>query len=113
VCKQGVTAERRAEFRDWTHAQMRERGLEVAAFTCRRGDAFIWHSGLVHGGSPIDNADQTRRSFVVHYCTAEHKTSRTAGMRVRDGEGWRRDARSTDTVIESADARGLENPLRD
>ena len=34
-------------------------------------------------------------------------------MRVRDGEGWRRDARSTDTVIESADARGLENPLRD
>ena len=112
VCKQGVSAERRAEFRGWTHAQMEERGLEVAAFTCKRGEAFIWHAGLVHGGSPIDNAEQTRRSFVVHYCTAANKTSRTAGMRVREGDGWRRAARSTDTVVEGDNTRGLENPLR-
>jgi phytanoyl-CoA hydroxylase len=112
VCNQGVTPERRAEFRDWTQAQMRERGLEVAPFTCRRGDAFIWHAGLVHGGTPIENPAKTRRSFVVHYCTAAHKTSRTAGMRVRDGDGWRRAARTTETVIQSENARGLENPLR-
>jgi ectoine hydroxylase-related dioxygenase (phytanoyl-CoA dioxygenase family) len=112
VCGQGVSAERRAEFRDWTHAQMRERGLEVQAFTARRGDVFIWHAGLVHGGTPIENASRTRRSFVVHYCTAAHKTSRTARMRVRDGDDWRREARTTERVIEGDDARGLENPLR-
>ena len=38
---------------------IRERELEVLPFTCRRGDAFIWHAGLVHGGSPIE--DRTRR----------------------------------------------------
>ena len=112
VCNQGVTPERRAEFRDWTQAQLRERGLEVAPFTCRRGDAFIWHAGLVHGGTPIENPAKTRRSFVVHYCTAAHKTSRTAGMRVREGDGWRRAARTTETVIQGENARGLENPLR-
>ena len=112
VCNQGVSPERRAEFRDWTQAQMRERGLEVAPFTCRRGDAFIWHAGLVHGGTPIENPAKTRRSFVVHYCTAAHKTSRTAGMRVREGDGWRRAARTTETVIQGENARGLENPLR-
>ncbi len=112
VCSQGVSPERRAEFRDWTHAQMRERGLEVKPFTCGRGEAFIWHAGLVHGGTPIENPSRTRRSFVVHYCTAAHKTSRTAGMRVRDGDGWRRAARTTETVIEGDHARGLENPLR-
>lgn len=112
VCNQGVTPERRAEFRDWTHAQMRERGLEVAPFTCRRGDAFIWHAGLLHGGTPIENAGKTRRSFVVHYCTAAHKTSRTAGMRVRTDDDWRRAARTTETVIQGDNTRGLENPLR-
>jgi hypothetical protein len=113
VCGQAVSPERRAEFRDWTQAQMRERGLAVEPFTARRGDVFIWHAGLVHGGTPIENASRTRRSFVVHYCTAAHKTSRTAGMRVRDGDGWRRAARTTEHVIEGDNTRGLENPLRD
>jgi ectoine hydroxylase-related dioxygenase (phytanoyl-CoA dioxygenase family) len=84
----------------------------VLPFTCRRGDAFIWHAGLVHGGTPIEDAGRTRRSFVVHYCTAANKKSRTAGMRVRDGEGWRRATRSTETVIEGDHTRGLDNPLR-
>jgi len=112
VCNQGVSAERRAEFRDWTHAQMRERGLEVMPFTCRRGDAFIWHAGLVHGGTPIENPDTTRRSFVVHYSTAANKTSRTAGMRVRDGDSWRRAQRSTEALLHNDHGRGLDNPLR-
>ena len=54
----------------------RREELEVQRFTCRRGDVFIWHAGLLHGGSPIDDAQQTRRSFVVHYCTAANKTAR-------------------------------------
>jgi hypothetical protein len=33
-------------------------------------------------------------------------------MRVREGDGWRRATRTTETVIQGENARGLENPLR-
>ena len=112
VCGQGIPPEKRKEHGDYTRSMLRERELEVQKFTCRRGDAFIWHAGLVHGGTPIEDAAQTRRSFVVHYCTAANKLSRTASMRVRDGDGWRRTSRSTETVIDRGHARGLDNPLR-
>ena len=112
VCGQRVPPEKRQEHGQWTRAMLRDQELEVLPFTCKRGDAFIWHGGLLHGGTPIDNPEQTRRSFVVHYCTAAHKSSRTASMRVREGEDWRRISRTTDTVIESDRGRGLDNPMR-
>ena len=112
VCGQKVGPAPRAEFAETTRTMIRERELEVLPFTCRRGDAFIWHAGLVHGGSPIEDRAKTRKSFVTHYCTAVNKTKRTASMRVRDGDGWRREFRNTETVIERGHARGLDNPLR-
>ena len=112
VCGQKVGPERREEFNEWKRTMLRERGVEATPFTGRRGDAFIWHGGLLHGGIPVENRKLTRKSFVVHYCTAGHYSSRTAGMRVRDGEGWRRETRSTQRVIESDHGRGLDNPLR-
>ena len=33
----------------------------------RKGQALIWAANLVHGGSPITDADATRRSLVVHH----------------------------------------------
>ena len=112
VCGQGVPTEKRKEHGEWTRAMIREHELEVLPFTCRRGDAFIWHAGLLHGGTPIADPARTRRSFVVHYCTAANKRTRTASMRVRDGDGWRRASRRTETVIEGDHSRGLDNPLR-
>ena len=112
VCGAKIPPAKRKEHGEWTRAMLREQELEVIPFTCRRGDVFIWHGGLVHGGTPIDDAGKTRRSFVVHYCTAAHKTSRTASMRVRDGERWRRTSRTTETVIEGDHERGLDNPFR-
>jgi hypothetical protein len=35
-----------------------------------KGDVFIWHPWLVHGGLPRVNRDLTRRSMVVHYIGA-------------------------------------------
>ncbi len=35
----------------------------------RKGDVLIWHGALAHGGSPILNPEQTRKSFVCHYST--------------------------------------------
>ena len=92
---------------------MRERGVEATPFTCRRGDAFIWHAGLVHGGTPIAEPDlTTRRASSCTTAPPRTKTSRTAGMRVRDGDGWRVRRARTQTVIERDHGRGLDNPLR-
>jgi hypothetical protein len=112
LCGHKASPAKRAEFAKTTQDAMRERGLETQAFTCRRGDAFIWHAGLVHGGSPIEDPSQTRRSFVTHYCTEANYHTRTAGMRVRDGDGWRRVTSTTERVIERDQQRGLDNPVR-
>jgi phytanoyl-CoA hydroxylase len=112
VCGQKVPKEQREAFEDWKRETIRARELDVEAFTCRRGDAFIWHAGLLHGGSRIGDRERTRKSFVVHYCTAANYASRGASMRVRDGDGWRREHRRTDTVLERVHGRGLDNPMR-
>lgn len=44
-------------------------GLERRTFLPRKGDVLIWHSALVHGGSPRSDPGRTRRSIVSHYST--------------------------------------------
>lgn len=45
-------------------------GLERVVFCPNKGDILIWHSALVHGGSPRNNLDLTRKSIVSHYSTS-------------------------------------------
>ncbi len=43
-------------------------GLKLEKFYPQKGDVLLWHSGLLHGGSPIINENATRYSVVTHYC---------------------------------------------
>jgi ectoine hydroxylase-related dioxygenase (phytanoyl-CoA dioxygenase family) len=43
--------------------------LPKEIFTAKKGDMFIWHANLIHGGEPMLNSTQTRKSMVVHYFT--------------------------------------------
>ena len=52
---------------DYIDVQLRLRGLREKTFLARKGDVFIWHSDLVHGGSPIRDSRRTRGSLVSHY----------------------------------------------
>jgi ectoine hydroxylase-related dioxygenase (phytanoyl-CoA dioxygenase family) len=52
---------------DYIDVQLRLRGLREKTFLARKGDVFIWHADLVHGGSPIKDARRTRASLVGHY----------------------------------------------
>jgi ectoine hydroxylase-related dioxygenase (phytanoyl-CoA dioxygenase family) len=36
-------------------------------FAAKKGDVFVWHADLVHGGNPVSRV-VTRKSIVTHYC---------------------------------------------
>jgi ectoine hydroxylase len=41
--------------------------LQPQTFLAKKGDVFIWHANLLHGGSAITNPALTRKSMVAHY----------------------------------------------
>ena len=68
VRRPSASPERVAE---WTRELTRTtEEMPVKELTCRRGETFIWHAGLMHGGKGILDRSATRKSFVVHYSTA-------------------------------------------
>jgi hypothetical protein len=113
---QDVPQHVRAGWRDHFRSQLADLGLEVQEFTCARGDTFIWHAGLLHGGRAVTNPASTRKSFVVHYSTAAHYTSRTLDMHVRSDAGgapaWKKVSGTTSDRIERNGCIGLDAPLR-
>lgn len=46
---------------------MASRGWKPVPFLAKKGDALIWSSNVIHGGSPIDRSGSTRWSQVTHY----------------------------------------------
>lgn len=48
-------------------AELERLNLSVNYFYAKRSDCLLWHSALVHGGSPVTAPRRTRLSFVVHY----------------------------------------------
>lgn len=47
-------------------------GLKKEVFLAKKGDIFIWHANLLHGGEPQNNKDLTRKSMVLHYFSTDH-----------------------------------------
>lgn len=54
-------------YQQYMDSEMKRRGLKSERFCPKKGDVFIWHSQLYHGGSPINRMDLTRKSLVTHY----------------------------------------------
>lgn len=46
---------------------IKAQSLSKKTFFAQKGDVFIWHANLLHGGSPVLNQARTRKSMVVHY----------------------------------------------
>jgi ectoine hydroxylase-related dioxygenase (phytanoyl-CoA dioxygenase family) len=55
------------QWSDYMAQQVESRGLEEQRFLARKGDLFIWHAYLLHGGSKIEEPGLTRHSLVTHY----------------------------------------------
>jgi ectoine hydroxylase-related dioxygenase (phytanoyl-CoA dioxygenase family) len=58
---------REAEFNAHILMQCRKLRLKKVVFLPKKGDMFVWHSALAHGGSPVRNRALTRKSLVSHY----------------------------------------------
>jgi ectoine hydroxylase len=67
-----VGNESNARYEDKIAEIIEQNNLQPATFLAKRGDVLIWHSNLIHGGSPIkgiptDGKPITRKSMVCHY----------------------------------------------
>ena len=49
-----------------------EASLKKQVFLARKGDVFIWHANLMHGGEPHIDKSMTRKSMVFHYFSQAH-----------------------------------------
>jgi phytanoyl-CoA hydroxylase len=51
--------------------KLADRQLKPEGFCPKKGDVFIWHAQLYHGGGKINDTALTRRSMVNHFWTYE------------------------------------------
>lgn len=52
----------------WIHEEAKLRQVSLRSFTPKKGDVFVWHAALAHGGAPVVDNSLSRRSLVGHYC---------------------------------------------
>ncbi|KCZ84815.1 phytanoyl-CoA dioxygenase (PhyH) family protein [Hyphomonas adhaerens MHS-3] len=63
-------------------------GLQEQVNHAKKGDVFIWHAFLLHGGSPIQNWDLTRKSLVCHYYSKSDLESVGGASQFDHGGYW-------------------------
>jgi ectoine hydroxylase len=56
-----------ADYEDVTQDIIAKNDLQPIVFLPKKGDVFIWHANLIHGGMPVRNTTLTRKSMVIHY----------------------------------------------
>lgn len=59
------------QFAEWLERNCKKNGYKREVLLINKGDVLIWHAALVHGGTVIENPEQTRKSYVCHYSTPE------------------------------------------
>ena len=55
------------DYEDVLEDLIKQKNLQPQIFLAKKGDVFIWHANLIHGGLPVKNIDLTRKSMVIHY----------------------------------------------
>ncbi len=58
-------------FTEYIEKNIQDLGLKKEIFIPKKGDVFIWHAQLLHGGEKINNPNLTRKSLVSHYFRAK------------------------------------------
>jgi len=114
----GRETEAMLEMAEFDRRQVEAHGLAPEVFTCKRGEALIWHSSLLHGGAVVEDPSLTRKSFVVHFSTRANYRERQQRIveSVTGATGGKVDRTrilETDRVFTRDGRQGFDNPLRD
>ncbi len=56
-----------AKYEPFIRGLIDRHGIPPHYFHAKKGDVLIWHANLVHGGSPRQDLQWSRRAVVVHY----------------------------------------------
>ncbi|MDZ7839810.1 MAG: phytanoyl-CoA dioxygenase family protein [Gammaproteobacteria bacterium] len=59
--------EERKDCERYIAGELKRRQIEPTTLLASKGDVFIWHAHLLHGGAPIRKPGHKRRSLVTHY----------------------------------------------
>lgn len=54
-------------YEDAIEETIKKNNLQPSYFHAKKGDVFVWHANLIHGGTKILREGSTRRSMVAHY----------------------------------------------
>lgn len=57
-----------AQYLSYLHHQAELLGLKRSRFLGKKGDVLIWSNDLAHGGSKVEDINNSRQSLVTHYC---------------------------------------------
>jgi len=80
-----------AEMPGWDayiESEVQRLGLKPETFPARKGDVFVWHSHLIHGGSAIADQARTRKSLVCHYFSLGDARAQRWRVARMDGGYW-------------------------
>lgn len=76
----------------YIEAEIASRGLKKEYFYPKKGDAFIWHANLVHGGGRIENRALTRKSLISHFFTiSDTRVKGLDAVALGAGFWWKRE----------------------
>jgi ectoine hydroxylase-related dioxygenase (phytanoyl-CoA dioxygenase family) len=80
------------EWASYYKGEVERRGLEAKLFSAKKGDLFIWHGDLMHGGSKVNDDQRTRDSLVSHFYSLEDSRAQKLDLvPLNSGYWWRRD----------------------
>lgn len=92
---------------DFYDEQLRQSGLPTLHFLAKRGEVFIWHSALMHGGAQPVSPERTRKSLAIHYSTLRTQPTRLCAVREDGGDS----VFETAQILERGGAYTFMNPL--
>jgi hypothetical protein len=95
---------------DYIDVQLRLRGIKGRKLMAGKGDVFIWHSDLVHGGSPIADFRRTCSCIACHYFSERDCVERGMDIEPARGGYWLRRQRPPVAVSPSAFGPGFPFP---
>jgi phytanoyl-CoA hydroxylase len=76
------------KWEEYMEAEVKKAGLRKVTFPAKKGDVFVWHANLLHGGGGISDMQRTRKSLVFHYYSQSDAEDLDLALEPLSGAYW-------------------------